>query len=59
MGIVFAFLYVRTQRIIVPITAHVMMNTFVVLVNLVFKDDIERMMQKKLKKNCKHLSEDF
>lgn len=46
MGIVFAFLYVRTQRIIVPITAHVMMNTFVVLVNLVFKDDIERMMQK-------------
>ncbi|KKB72532.1 MULTISPECIES: CPBP family intramembrane glutamic endopeptidase [Bacillus] len=31
MGFTFAFLYVRTNRIIVPIFAHVAMNTFVVI----------------------------
>ncbi|WP_456276962.1 CPBP family intramembrane glutamic endopeptidase [Bacillus sp. AK128] len=41
MGFTFAFLYVRTNRIIVPIIAHVAMNTFVVLVQVVFKDKIE------------------
>ncbi|KAA0543387.1 CPBP family intramembrane metalloprotease [Bacillus sp. BGMRC 2118] len=45
MGFTFAYLYVKTKRIIVPIIAHVSMNTFVVLVQLVFKDDIERYQQ--------------
>ncbi|HEY4553422.1 MAG TPA: type II CAAX endopeptidase family protein [Bacillaceae bacterium] len=35
MGFVFAFLYVRTKRIIVPIIAHVMMNTMVIIVQYV------------------------
>lgn len=43
MGFTFAFLYVKTKRIIVPIFAHVAMNTFVVLVQSVFKEDLERM----------------
>ncbi|MDQ1148003.1 membrane protease YdiL (CAAX protease family) [Bacillus sp. SORGH_AS 510] len=43
MGFTFAFLYVITKRIWVPIFAHVTMNTLVVLVQLVFKDDIERL----------------
>jgi membrane protease YdiL (CAAX protease family) len=45
IGFTFAFLYVKTKRIIVPIFAHVSMNTFVVLVQSVYKDDIERMMR--------------
>ncbi|RLQ91173.1 CPBP family intramembrane glutamic endopeptidase [Falsibacillus albus] len=44
MGFTFAFLYVRTKRIIVPIFAHVTMNTVVVIAQSVFKDDIERLM---------------
>ncbi|MBM7694479.1 membrane protease YdiL (CAAX protease family) [Peribacillus deserti] len=44
MGFSFAFLYVRTKRIIVPIVAHVSMNTLVVIVQTVYKDDIEKMM---------------
>ena len=43
MGFTFAFLYVITKSIFVPIFAHVAMNTFVVLVQSVFKDDIERL----------------
>ncbi len=38
MGIVFAFLYVKTKRIIVPIMAHVALNSFVMLVQVVFGD---------------------
>lgn len=34
MGFTFAFLYVQTKRIIVPIFAHVMMNTIVVVMQL-------------------------
>ncbi|UOY91570.1 CPBP family intramembrane metalloprotease [Ectobacillus sp. JY-23] len=45
MGLVFAFLYAHTKRIIVPIAAHVMMNTIVVLINIVFKDNLERIMR--------------
>lgn len=45
IGFTFAFLYVKTKRIIVPIFAHVSMNTFVVLVQSVYKDDIERMVR--------------
>nr|WP_249365743.1 CPBP family intramembrane glutamic endopeptidase [Cytobacillus citreus] len=40
MGFTFAFLYVKTKRIIVPIFAHVAMNTFVVILQL-NKDTIE------------------
>lgn len=45
MGFTFAFLYVKTKRIIVPIFAHVSMNTLVVLVQSVFRSDLERMMR--------------
>ncbi|ASV67230.1 CPBP family intramembrane glutamic endopeptidase [Cytobacillus kochii] len=34
MGFTFAFLYVKTNRILVPIIAHVAMNTFVVVIQL-------------------------
>lgn len=40
MGFVFAFLYARTKLIIVPIIAHVLMNTIVVLVQTIFADEI-------------------
>ncbi|MFP5116183.1 lysostaphin resistance A-like protein [Bacillaceae bacterium C204] len=43
MGFTFAFLYVKTKSIFVPIFAHVSMNTLVVLVQSVYKDDIERL----------------
>ena len=46
MGFVFAFLYVKTKRIIVPIFAHMMMNGFVVLVQYnLTPEDLERMEQ--------------
>ncbi|WP_449538607.1 CPBP family intramembrane glutamic endopeptidase [Ferdinandcohnia sp. Marseille-Q9671] len=45
MGFTFAFLYVHTKRIIVPIFAHVAMNTFVVVGQTIFADDIERIMK--------------
>ncbi len=40
MGFVFAFLYARTKTILVPIIAHVSMNTLVVLMQTVFADKI-------------------
>ncbi|GHH99723.1 CPBP family intramembrane glutamic endopeptidase [Neobacillus kokaensis] len=43
MGLTFAFLYVKTNRIIVPIFAHVTMNTMVVLVQSVYREDIEKL----------------
>lgn len=48
MGFVFAFLYVKTKRIMVPIFAHVMMNTFVVLnqqFNPLIKEQMENALQ--------------
>lgn len=45
MGFTFAFLYSMTKRIIVPIISHVMMNTLVVLMQYVFKDDLEKYIQ--------------
>ncbi|PMC33945.1 CPBP family intramembrane metalloprotease [Bacillus sp. UMB0899] len=45
MGFTFAFLYVKTKRILVPIFAHVSMNTMVVVIQTVFRDDIEKMME--------------
>lgn len=45
MGFTFAFLYVKTKHILVPIFAHVAMNTMVVLVQSVYKEDIERLIR--------------
>ncbi|OIJ11350.1 CAAX protease family protein [Anaerobacillus alkalidiazotrophicus] len=46
MGIVFAFLYVKTKRIIVPIMAHVALNSFVMLVQVVFGDRLVELQRK-------------
>lgn len=44
MGFVFAFLYVKTKRIIVPIIAHMAMNSIVVITQFsLTPEDIERM----------------
>lgn len=45
MGYAFAFLYVISKRIIVPIIAHIALNSFVVLVQVVFYDDLQRLME--------------
>ncbi|MBY7142410.1 CPBP family intramembrane metalloprotease [Virgibacillus sp. NKC19-3] len=46
MGFVFAFLYVQTKRILVPIIVHAAMNTIVVIVQFgVDPEDLERMQQ--------------
>ncbi|EPZ38631.1 metal-dependent membrane protease [Anoxybacillus ayderensis] len=45
MGFVFAFLYVKTKRILVPIAAHVLMNTFVVVIQTLFAEEIEKIMR--------------
>lgn len=44
MGFTFAFLYVKTKRILVPIFAHVSMNTIVVILQL-NQDKIEQFQQ--------------
>lgn len=41
IGFIFAFLYVKTKRIIVPIIAHMTMNTFVLLIQVFV--DIEQL----------------
>lgn len=40
MSFVFAFIYVQSKRLIVPILAHVLMNTFVVIIQLLFYEQI-------------------
>lgn len=46
MGFVFAFLYVKTKRIIVPIIVHMALNSLVVLVQYnLSPEDLERMMK--------------
>jgi len=45
MGLTFAFLYAKTGRIFVPIFAHVAMNTFVVAMQTLLADEIEKMMR--------------
>lgn len=46
MGLVFAFLYVKTKRIIVPIAAHVAMNTLVAIAQvLVNNEQIQEMIK--------------
>jgi uncharacterized protein len=49
MGVVFSFLYVRTKRIIVPIVAHVALNSFVMIVQVVYGERLMEL-QKKLEK---------
>lgn len=44
MGFVFAFLYVKTKRILVPIFAHVAMNTFVVILQT-NREQLEEMLK--------------
>lgn len=46
MAFVFAGLYVATRRIIVPILAHMLMNSFVVIMQLMFADKIEQAAEK-------------
>jgi uncharacterized protein len=43
MGLVFAYLYSKTKQILVPIVAHVMMNTIVVLSQTIFAERLEDM----------------
>jgi uncharacterized protein len=45
MGFTFAFLYVKTKHILVPIFAHVAMNTLVVVIQSVYQDEIEKIMR--------------
>lgn len=45
MGIVFAFLYVKTKRIIVPIMAHVGINSFVMLIQVVFGEQLQDLLE--------------
>ncbi|HET7616026.1 MAG TPA: type II CAAX endopeptidase family protein [Bacillales bacterium] len=45
MGFIFAFLYEKTKRILVPIVAHASMNTFVVLIQVIFSDKLEKYIQ--------------
>jgi len=40
MSFVFAYVYVQSKRIIVPITAHVLMNTFVVVTQLFLPEEL-------------------
>ena len=44
MGFTFAFLYIQTKRILVPIIAHVSMNTLVVIMQM-YSEDIQNFMQ--------------
>ncbi|MFB1083116.1 lysostaphin resistance A-like protein [Jeotgalibacillus sp. JSM ZJ347] len=45
MGYAFAFLYAYTKRIIVPIIAHMAINTFVVMTQFFFADEIQRIIE--------------
>ncbi|MBS4175841.1 type II CAAX endopeptidase family protein [Bacillus sp. FJAT-49736] len=45
MGFTFAFLYYKTKRIMVSITAHVIMNTIVVVGQILNREDIQRIME--------------
>lgn len=45
VGFTFSFLYVKTGRIIVPIIAHVAMNAFVVMTQVIFADQLEEIIR--------------
>ncbi|MDV7766634.1 type II CAAX endopeptidase family protein [Peribacillus sp. CSMR9] len=44
MGFTFAFLYAKTGRILVSMSAHIAMNTLVIIFQVVNRDDIEKML---------------
>ncbi|MGE7187248.1 CPBP family intramembrane glutamic endopeptidase [Peribacillus sp. NPDC006672] len=44
MGFTFAFLYAQTGRILVSISAHIAMNTLVIIFQVVYREDIEKML---------------
>ncbi|QQZ09139.1 CPBP family intramembrane glutamic endopeptidase [Heyndrickxia vini] len=46
MGFTFAFLYKKTNRILVPISAHVIMNTIVVIAQLLNREEIQKIIEK-------------
>lgn len=46
MGFVFAYLYVKTGRILVPIVAHVALNLFVAVVNVLLADRMEEILER-------------
>ncbi|WP_101844994.1 CPBP family intramembrane glutamic endopeptidase [Halobacillus sp. Marseille-P3879] len=48
MGVVFAFLYVKTKSIITPIIAHMAMNSMVVITQLFYTEEDIRRMQEEL-----------
>ncbi|MGE7604692.1 CPBP family intramembrane glutamic endopeptidase [Peribacillus sp. NPDC097675] len=43
MGFTFAFLYAKTGRILVSIAAHVAMNTLVIILQVAYREDIEKL----------------
>ncbi|MGY4691183.1 CPBP family glutamic-type intramembrane protease [Salibacterium sp. K-3] len=46
VGFAFSYLYVKTGRILVPIVAHVAMNSYAILVQVMFGDQIQEMQRK-------------
>lgn len=44
MGFTFAFLYAKTGRILVSMVAHIAMNTLVIILQVSYRDDIEKML---------------
>ena len=44
MGFTFAFLYAKTGRILVSMSAHIAMNTLVIILQVVYREDIEKML---------------
>lgn len=55
MSLVFSSLYVLTNRIIVPIAAHMSMNAFVVIMQVVFADKVEEA-QEQLKQTTQFIA---
>ncbi|MGE6260587.1 CPBP family intramembrane glutamic endopeptidase [Heyndrickxia sporothermodurans] len=45
MGFTFAFLYKKTNRMLVPISAHVMMNTLVVIAQILYREEIQKVIE--------------
>ena len=48
MGFVFAYLYHKTNRLIVPIIVHATLNTIVTMIQLIFSDlinDLQKQIQ--------------
>ncbi|MFE4242105.1 CPBP family intramembrane glutamic endopeptidase [Peribacillus butanolivorans] len=44
MGFTFAFLYAQTGRILVSMVAHIAMNTLVIILQVLYREDIEKML---------------